>query len=824
MKILNRLVKNNLASNKKRSLATLVSIFMTCLLVFTISIAFSTIEHKNIEEAIETYGSYHVRLRNLDYQSTLSYLSNDKDIAEIVVLQELQEVLHEDELNFNVMRVSIKAFDKDVSDYLELQSGRTPSNERELLIHKTLADRLNIRVNDAYENYTVVGIYEKNTLSDGYDSSTMPTTKLVDAYTKKAVDVNNTSATFYITYKNSKEAYHKIKENCEHLNLEHYFDSSNESKHVKKNSMLLSAYNIYEDETSNFNTTFYLEIILYILSLFCILIIKNSFSMTLEERQKQFGILRSIGASKRQIITLVLKEVLVLSALSIPLALLGSVGMIKLGLWVVNRLLDSAISLHIYYNHLAIAILFTIFIVLTSAIAPALKASKATSIQSIKKSPKKKRKKTKENYKLIKMLFGTEGEVAYKNIKRNGKKFLSTTSTLTISIVLFLIGSTFINYAMENTDEELQNYDAQIHLSYENALEENLQLVEDIENLKYADDILISKGTSLPIQSEDFTEEYKKIKEEDQLMRVVGLDKKSYDRYKTDARVYDDKPLVYNKYTFIDVGGSIYTGKTFKNTPKIEICENTETGECYYLFDTVHLTDQNYKNRFYDTSIVMDIEHYDDPIDTYVSQHPSNFNMEGVTYGEYLKNVFSIYIDSKDFKKLDEEIQSLMKKYPDRNINYSNPALDAHEIFVRFLVIKLMLYATIGFIALISISEMLNSINTNLYARAKELSMLRSIGLSKKGLNKMIRLENIFLVTRSIIHGIVLSLLIIVSLRYVSSMQTMPNVEPRIIPYPWKYIVISVILVIAIVLIATKFTASKIKKQNIIDSIRNDSI
>lgn len=546
--------------------------------------------------------------------------------------------------------------------------------------------------------------------------------------------------------------------------------------------------------------------------------------MTLEERQKQFGILRSIGASKRQIITLVLKEVLVLSALSIPLALLGSVGMIKLGLWVVNRLLDSAISLHIYYNHLAIAILFTIFIVLTSAIAPALKASKATSIQSIKKSPKKKRKKTKENYKLIKMLFGTEGEVAYKNIKRNGKKFLSTTSTLTISIVLFLIGSTFINYAMENTDEELQNYDAQIHLSYENALEENLQLVEDIENLKYADDILISKGTSLPIQSEDFTEEYKKIKEEDQLMRVVGLDKKSYDRYKTDARVYDDKPLVYNKYTFIDVGGSIYTGKTFKNTPKIEICENTETGECYYLFDTVHLTDQNYKNRFYDTSIVMDIEHYDDLIDTYVSQHPSNFNMEGVTYGEYLKNVFSIYIDSKDFKKLDEEIQSLMKKYPDRNINYSNPALDAHEIFVRFLVIKLMLYATIGFIALISISEMLNSINTNLYARAKELSMLRSIGLSKKGLNKMIRLENIFLVTRSIIHGIVLSLLIIVSLRYVSSMQTMPNVEPRIIPYPWKYIVISVILVIAIVLIATKFTASKIKKQNIIDSIRNDSI
>ena len=119
---------------------------------------------------------------------------------------------------------------------------------------------------------------------------------------------------------------------------------------------------------------------------------------------------------------------------------------------------------------------------------------------------------------------------------------------------------------------------------------------------------------------------------------------------------------------------------------------------------------------------------------------------------------------------------------------------------------------------------MLNSINTNLSLRSIEFSVLRSIGLESIGLDKMIRLESMFLVLKTGLISVSVSLVTIIAIRYVSSIQTIPGVSQTLIPIPWKYIIISVVGVLFIILIATKFSISKIKGKNIIDSIKKESI
>lgn len=825
MKVLNRLVSSNLKKNKKRSLASIVSITMTCVLIFSVSIVFSTIEHRNVEEASEIYGTYHVRFRNLEYLKTYDYFANDKDIAEIVTLQELNTFFYENSLN--PFTVSFKSFVGDLSKYVNLIKGNYPKNEKELIISYETSTELTLDIGDSFENYIVSGVYDKTVLNNGIDTyGTLPSF-VKDAYTKKPIDENSKSSVFYITYKHIRDAHKKIAENSTDLGLEFYTETRNESKHVKPNRELLEAYNVYDDSGSSLKTVFYLEIILYILSMFCILIIKNSFSLTLDERKRQFGILRSIGASKKQVIALVVKEVLTLSLISIPLAVVLSFAVIHLGLAVINRLLETSISVHVYPNHLLIGCLFILFIIFTSAITPGIKASKTTPMEAIKLSNKVKIKKTKEKYSFIRKIFGVEGELAYKNIKRDGRKFTSTTTTLSISIVLFLLGSTFINFMIPKTDEYEQNFDVRITL-HDNEPESNMSIANEIGSLASAKDTLIKSSTYENFTSEKESNRWLNFKGEYDYLNIVGIDDVSLNNYKKKIGVKKDIPIVYNKFTRRGNGNEIYEGSIFEELPEILVCEKRETGNktCDYTFENVFLTDENYLDEFRGPAIIMSLKDYYNFIDDYTPYQNRIYNADGmeIPYTKYLKSYMEISLNAKNYRKLDIEVREILNKYPNVKIDYSNYALDNHKTHMQQFTVKLILYSALLFIALISLTEMLCSLNMFIRLREREFSMLRSIGMNKLALNKMLRLENVFLVTRSLTSGIFLSVLIILPIMFITNLETDPHYTTPKMHFPWLYIFITIIIVICIIIISTKFIARQVKKQNIIESIRKDSI
>lgn len=151
-------------------------------------------------------------------------------------------------------------------------------------------------------------------------------------------------------------------------------------------------------------------------------------------------------------------------------------------------------------------------------------------------------------------------------------------------------------------------------------------------------------------------------------------------------------------------------------------------------------------------------------------------------------------------------------------------ALENHKTYMQQFTVKLILYSALAFIALISLTEMLCSLNMFIRLREREFSMLRSIGMNKLALIKMLRLENIFLVTRSLTSGIFLSVLIISPIMFITNLETDPHYITPKMHFPWLYIFITIIIVIGIILISTNFIARQVKKQNIIESIRKDSI
>ena len=218
---------------------------------------------------------------------------------------------------------------------------------------------------------------------------------------------------------------------------------------------------------------------------------------------------------------------------------------------------------------------------------------------------------------------------------------------------------------------------------------------------------------------------------------------------------------------------------------------------------------------------------------SFIVMEDNEFEQYVQNYPEYMRinedtKYYDIEIQSEQYKEFDKEFAELIDKYKDLNIFYDNNPLDRYNEKRRVLFIELIIYAVIIFIGLISIVGMLNSINTNLSLREREFAMLRSMGYSKKSLNKMISLENIFLVSKSFIAALIITLVGFLALNQVFSFdyETEKYVFPPIIniPYPWTYTIIAFIVVILLILFLTSFSIKKIKNQNIIEAIRKDSI
>lgn len=230
-----------------------------------------------------------------------------------------------------------------------------------------------------------------------------------------------------------------------------------EKDQVSYNYQLLSMYfiRIPGDDKPRMNFPFYVAITL-IVCFSLILVIHNSFAVSMNARVRQLGILASIGATPQQIRTCLIQEAAVLCAL--PIAGGGLVGIgISCGLLkMMNMLAAQMTGRHdVAFRYHPLIFLVTVIVsaltVLISAWIPARKLAKLTPLEAIRGAGEMQLKRKKYSP-VLSMLFGIEGELAGNALKAQKKALRTSTLSLTLSFFGFTIMMCFFKLSNISTD------------------------------------------------------------------------------------------------------------------------------------------------------------------------------------------------------------------------------------------------------------------------------------------------------------------------------------------------------------------------------------
>ena len=240
-------------------------------------------------------------------------------------------------------------------------------------------------------------------------------------------------------------------------------------------------------------------ILLLMISFGSVSLIYNSFSISVAERTRQFGILKSIGATRKQIRDSVLYEALVLCAVGIPLGLL--VGCLGIGI-TLYCLRDSfgflmgesgnALQMHFVLNGWALLAAAGIGLVtaIISAWIPAKRAVRVSPVEAIRQTKDVKlRGREVRTSRLTEKLFGFSGMLAAKNFKRNRKRYRSTVVGLFLSVTLFISASSFCAYLTDAVDQLGGDSTLGVQLYYSEALPEGVTPEQRLGQLAAADGV-----------------------------------------------------------------------------------------------------------------------------------------------------------------------------------------------------------------------------------------------------------------------------------------------------------------------------------------------
>lgn len=588
-------------------------------------------------------------------------------------------------------------------------------------------------------------------------------------------------------------------------------------------------------------------IIIVIIAISSIFVIRNSFAISITEKTKLYGMLASIGATSKQIRHNVLFEGFVLGIIGIPAGILLGTGVIYLLVVILNALLGSMLNGISFAFALpwwvaVVSAVMSAVIILFSTLSSAFRASRIAPITAIRGNNdiKINKKKSYKSPKFIKKLFGVGGEIAYKNLKRSKKKYRTTVISIIITVAMFISISTFIEYGMKITGDHFKDisYNITVHANdklsydeYENVYKRIIGDTDINSSIKACENYY---GNIVGL-TDYYTEDAKAAElSGGDLAYVFGVDNKSFKEYVTALGYnYDDvkdKALITNDFKYYNSDNILIKGKEF-DLPMNTVVKLYPNGTPSYTEDDIKEIQKTDPDFVYnpDDYKSVDLVIYDtinkEVPGSIVSSIMSTLNEGSVLVSEdYFKKLFAedndhttrvIVIDSADPVNTVEYINNLdIENLDVFNINEQKEQMNA-----IVLIIAIFAYGFIIVISLIGITNVFNTINTNMRLRSKEFAMLKSIGMTKKEFNRMIRLESLFYGLKSLLIGVPLGLLGGYAIFKATGNTIMLDYS-----FPTMAVLISIVFVFFVVWLIMKISISKVNKQNIIETIRNDNI
>lgn len=848
MSILNDLTIKNLKLNKKRTIVTIVGIILSTALMVGIGLLFSSFQDYMIRETISYNGKYEAEYGDVSLDKLNSI--DKKDFS--YFYQKPIGFSKFDSANEYKPYIYISSVDKEYFNELHLISGRFAENDSELVISnhintnggasykigdiitlkygERVIEGVNTLANNEYyeeetlnivgeKTYTIVGIVERSNFED-YSAS---------GYSTFTLDMNDKDGTVnvFVMFNNKK----KIIKQSEDLAKKLGYNNA-----ISYNSTLLALYgeSTYGNIMKSMITM--IVIMLSLVSIGCIVVIYNSFAISVMERKKEFGLLSSIGATKKQLSYTVFFEALIEGIIGIILGIGGAYIGIGTVILIINNLIGDilVLKLNLVTNivFIIIPVIFMILVIFISALVPSRRAAKVSPIEAIRQNDDIKINKKKiKTGRLVNKLFGIEGEIALKNIKRNKKKYRVTIVSLFISIVLFISFSSYMNYTIDTASSVMGEVPYDYQISYFGD-DNDIDALDKISVIIKSNDVkeyVSYSASNLSIignytYSDEYLDFYKSAYGDDgikaltnlkyQYISIYILDDISYNKYKELIGLDKDSVILLNKFKGVSYGNNKrvnYDIPVINNGDiNIKICNFDDNDEdvdttkyCNKKIDNIFITNKSFDlieefSYMSDFKLIVNKKLYD------------NISDSGTHYTQY--NIISDNTDNID--KLTKELD----KYD--NVNYTNVKESMKQANNMILVVKILMYGFIGLITLIGVTSVFNTISTSMALRKREFAVLRSIGLTRKGFNKILFFESLFFGLKSLIYAIPVSLGVTIIIHY--ALADMMSINSIVIP--WKAIIISIVSVFVIVLLTMMYSTSKIKKHNIIEQIREENI
>lgn len=857
MTLLNKLTIKNLKLNRKRTIVTIIGIMLSVALITAVASMYASGIKSLIKYETIIKGDFHTAFYNVP-TSDIDKFINNRNIEKLNITEGIGYAKI-DSKNEDKPYAYLKGFTKDALNNLSVRlvKGRLPENTNEIVIptHLKTNGRLDLKLNDSitlevgkridskgdelnqsdkYQNtageqlvemqtktYKIVGIIERPATNieyytaPGYTFITYIDSKNlsgnVDIYAKFTKDgVKNWDKTIANILGVSQVLFRKV------YNQE--IESEKLTEQLKKTYMFDMNKYLIDLETNPISSTSMgdlgkvLAIVIVIIVFTSIFCIKNSFDISITEKIKQYGMLRSIGATKKQIKRNVFYEATILGLIGIPLGIilgcLATYILIIISNYYLTDVIQTGFKLELVFSTYAIlvAIILGIITIYFSALKSATRASKVSEIDSIRNSANLKISSKKiKSPKYIKKLFGIGGVISFKNLKRNKKKYRTTIISITVSTFVFIALYSFMELAFQNVNNELKVSDFNISLTTNVINDYSYNKFLKTVNLSGVEDYAILRNSELSFTGSHSSKEYleyfgtKKESDAEEHITIFAIGKKQYDEYiKSLGLNYDDikdKVILFDKQYITSYDKN--NNKIIKNIRVYDFNKGdviTSTNNQLNLeIGSISSIGPNLLKNLSNSYLIISDEMFDKIAKT---------------------NNLDIYYKASNADKLQDELDSYL--------NGESYTIDNKEENVRimnnlFTLIAIFLYGFIIVISLIGITNIFNTITTNMELRKQEFAMLKSIGMTSKEFKRMIRLESLFMGIKSLLFGILIGI-ILSYLIYLSSDSDIPYKLPIVA------IIISILVVFILISLIMKYSLNKISKQNTIETIRNENI
>ena len=860
MTLLNKLTIKNLKLNKKRTIVTIIGIMLSVALITAVASMYASGIKSLIKYETLIKGDFHTAFYNVP-TSDIDKFVNNRNIEKLNITEGLGYAKI-DSKNEDKPYAYLKGFTKDALNNLSVRlvKGRLPENTNEIVIptHLKTNGRLDLKLNDSitlevgkridskgdelsqsdkYQNtageqlvemqtktYKIVGIIERPATNieyytaPGYTFITYIDSKNlsgnVDIYAKFTKDgVKNWDKTIANILGVSQVLFRKVyKVYNQEIELEKLTEQLKKTYMFDMNKYLIDLETNPISSTSMGDLGKVLAIVIVIIVFTSIFCIKNSFDISITEKIRQYGMLRSIGATKKQIKRNVFYEATILGLIGIPLGIilgcLATYILIIISNYYLIDVVKTGFKLELVFSTYAIlvAIILGIITIYFSALKSATRASKVSEIDSIRNSANLKISSKKiKSPKYIKKLFGIGGVISFKNLKRNKKKYRTTIISITVSTFVFIALYSFMELAFQNVNNELKVSDFNISLSTNAINDYSYNKFLKTVNLSGIEDYAILRNSELSFTGSHSSKEYleyfgtKKESDAEEHITIFAIGKKQYDKYiKSLGLNYDDikdKAILFDKQYITS-----YDKNNNRITKNIRVYDfnkgdviTSTNNQLNLEIGAISSIGPNLLKNLANSYLIISDEMFDKIAKT---------------------NNLDIYYKASNADKLQDELDSYLNG---ESYNIDNKEENVRIMNNLFTLIAIFLYGFIIVISLIGITNIFNTITTNMELRKQEFAMLKSIGMTSKEFKRMIRLESLFMGIKSLLFGILIGI-ILSYLIYLSSDSDIPYKLPIVA------IIISILVVFILISLIMKYSLNKINKQNTIETIRNENI